>query len=106
MFFGVRRRYYETTKVVTFLGYRIPAGFICDLGTVPRIARIVGLEPTTFPRSFLLHDYLYSMGNMQRLEADNLLKKGLLIEGASKLQIFLIYHSVRIFGQYYYASNN
>lgn len=79
-------------------GYVIPAGFECDLTSIPRVLYSVLPKWSDYARAALLHDYLYRMHITTRLEADQIFLKVMEEDGVNAVQRNMIYYSVRWFG--------
>lgn len=78
----------------------VPAGFVTDLSSVPRIFRslIPGIGPENRPS--VVHDWLYveEPPGWTRLAADRLFEAGLAAEGVGWLQRRAMYLAVRAGG--------
>lgn len=84
----------STDKIV------IPAGFVTDGGSVPRI-----LWPIVDPwgkasKAYILHDWLYHTGERSRLVSDAILMEAMEVSGVSFTQRKLVFLGVRIGGWY------
>jgi len=88
--------------------YVVPKGFKTDLASVPRILwSIVAPQYTGFVAPAILHDYLYSCGNLGgRKWADEVLYNALLKEGVSKFTAARFYGAVRLFGGDHFEAHN
>ena len=76
--------------------YVVPAGFVSDLGSIPRI--LWNIIPRDFmPSSFLLHDYLCEADWISRRDGDKLLLEALKLSGAPDWKALLIYWAVRVY---------
>jgi hypothetical protein len=78
----------------------VKSGFLTDGASIPKAFwSIVGnpLESDLL-KPAIIHDGLYTLMKLSRLESDNLLKEMLLFNGASKAKVFLVYYAVRLFG--------
>lgn len=76
----------------------VPVGFVTDKGSTPR-----WLWPWFPPddeggESYILHDYLYSLGGVGRFIADALLRNALAEDGVSWFRRVAIFWAVRLFG--------
>lgn len=81
----------------------VPAGFVTDLASIPRIFRnLPWLDPNGLSRRpAALHDWLYGSQQGRRYGkqfADSFLRAGLLSEGASKPCATTFYYAVHWFG--------
>jgi hypothetical protein len=83
--------------------YCVPAGFVTDLGSLPRWFRWAPYSGFTgrSSRSAVLLDFLYSqvrMGAVTKADADSIFRRALAAEGLSRGTCTLYYYSVRWFG--------
>ena len=86
----------------------IPAGFITDLASIPRLFRNLPLTDVDgiSRRPAALHDGLYSLGRSKgKAYADNLLREALMVEGLSSAGAAIYYYGVHWFGGPSYASD-
>lgn len=77
----------------------IPAGYITDFATVPRLLWSIIPPIGRHNRAALLHDYLYDNRIGSRIFADKLFKKILLEDGVGRLKAEIMYLGVRIGGR-------
>lgn len=78
--------------------HSVPAGFVTDLDSVPRIPIVYALYKGRVRAGALLHDWLYRNG-CPRIKADTLLKEvGALLDGVPIEYLNSIYAGVRAFG--------
>lgn len=82
----------------TYQDITVPAGFITDLDSVPRIPGIYALFKGWARASALLHDWLYKTGQLARKLADKLLYEVALWEKVPVKYAKPIYIAVRCFG--------
>jgi hypothetical protein len=78
----------------------VKAGFTTDGASIPKAFwSIVGnpLENDLLNPA-IIHDGLYTLMQLKRLECDKMLKEMLLFNGVSKIKAFFIYYAVRLFG--------
>jgi hypothetical protein len=78
----------------------IKSNFITDGASIPKIFwSIVGnpLENDLL-KPAIIHDGLYTLMQLKRLECDKLLKEMMLFNGTSKAKTYFIYYAVRFFG--------
>ena len=78
----------------------IPAGFVTDFASVPRI-----LWPLISPWGnhgicAILHDYLYRYGVFDRVVCDALFLEAMRVSGVGAFKRRVIYASVRVWGRY------
>lgn len=81
----------------------VPAGFVCDLSSLPRIVRPLS-TPADFPRSGVLHDWAYTT-QMPRRMADALYREALTCERASRVKRWARWAALRAFGWAAYRSH-
>jgi len=88
--------------------YVIPAGFQTDLASVPRILwSIIAPNYAAFVAPAILHDYLYSCGNLgDRRFADEVLYNALKAQEVSTYTAMKFYMAVRLFGASHFNSRN
>ena len=77
--------------------YTVPAGYVSDLGSVPRFLWPI-LPPHEFPSAYFLHDRGYDLQDEPREKIDLLLYESLLLSHAPPWKAALIYKGVRIGG--------
>jgi hypothetical protein len=85
----------------------VKSGFITDGASIPRwLWSIVGnpLESDLL-KPAIIHDGLYAIMKLTRLESDKLLKEMLLFNGTAKIKAFLVYYAVRLFGGSHWDKN-
>ena len=85
---------------------RVPAGFVTDFASVPRIPFAFMLFGNVGHRSATVHDYLYSTGQVSRADADAILKELLQAEGAGTIRANLMYAGVRVAGGSHYKERH
>jgi hypothetical protein len=80
--------------------YVIPKNFKTDLASIPRpLWPFIAPQYTGFVPPAILHDYLYSCGNLgSRGWADEVLYSALISEGITKQLALNFYLAVRLFG--------
>ena len=87
----------------------IPAGFVTDGGSIPRLLwRVIGppIDAQTIA-AFIRHDWNYQTGRVKRHQADNQLYADLRAAGVSRLRAYAIYLGVLAFGgSHYYSPEN
>lgn len=80
----------------------VPAGFRTDLASVPRgvpgLVRLLFRGPLQTAHAAILHDWLYSRGEVSRFEADRLFWEALRATGESRVGAWLMWAGVRGFG--------
>ena len=80
-----------------------PAGFITDLGSVPRLPFIYALFGDDFQWAAVVHDYLYSTGKQSREVADKVLREAAIASDYPNWKAHAIYIAVRTFGASRYS---
>ena len=76
----------------------VPAGFITDLASVPRVFWNILPPFGKYDGAAILHDWLYSTQQFTRSKSDGLLLEALESEGVSWLTRWVIYLGVRAGG--------
>ena len=74
----------------------IPAGFVCDLNSIPRLLWWAS-PPTDFPEAGVVHDWAYR-GHLERGVADKVYAELLDALGASPARSAGRYMALRLFG--------
>ena len=80
----------------------VPAGFITDFASVPRLPITYMLFGNIGHRAAVVHDYLYATGETPREYADDVFRLLLIEEGVSPIRANLMYAGVRMAGGKYY----
>lgn len=88
----------------TYGEIKVPKGFECDLNSLPRLAWIVSPK-TDYPRSGLVHDWLYRGRKVPRSVADAVYREALQVEGLGRVRAFTRWAALRAFGWYAYNSD-
>jgi len=82
--------------------WRVPAGFICNLASVPKIVpgfiRIWFGDKLETAKSATLHDWFYSRGVLSRADADHFFWEALVFENGSRLGAWIMWAGVRCGG--------
>ena len=81
----------------------VPAGFICDLNSIPRFLWWAS-TPTDYPEAGTVHDYLYDQQVGQKL-ADDVYREVLLQSGMSIARARMRWLALRAVGRFAYASH-
>lgn len=76
----------------------VPAGFHTDFASVPRLPIIYLTEGGKGNKAAVVHDWLYSSGNVDRKTADEVLREALIASGYSRFTANLFYAAVRVGG--------
>lgn len=83
----------------------IPAGFVTDLGSIPKIFQNV-ISPEGRPlRAFLGHDWFYAKQFYSRAIADDFLLRGMVALKVGWLERWIIYLGVRLGGGFAWRSD-
>jgi len=77
----------------------IPAGFITDLATSPRILWSIIPPFGRYLSPSILHDYLYFSKEVSRKKSDEIFYEAMLISGVKKWKAKIMYLTVRLFGR-------
>lgn len=82
----------------------VPAGFVTDLATVPRIFWILLLPPDgKYAKTAIIHDYLYDSALRTKREAARIFLDGMTVLGVPKWKRTVMYWAVRLFGRRNYG---
>lgn len=81
-------------------GHVVPAGYVSDLDTIPKIPLFYTVLKGRARWSALMHDYLYDTAFTTRLEADLLFLQDMQTEGVRKGMRYIIYYTIRCAGWY------
>jgi hypothetical protein len=76
--------------------HRVKAGFISDLGSIPRILWFM-FPPMNWISSYILHDFDCENEDTPRWEGDDRLLESLLSNGAPEWRAYAIYGGVRLY---------
>jgi hypothetical protein len=83
---------------VAKMTFTVPAGFITDLASVPRIPIAYLLAGGTSNEASVVHDFIYSTHPVDRATADAVLKEASLLTGVPKWRAWLMWAGVRVGG--------
>jgi hypothetical protein len=83
---------------VAKMTFTVPAGFITDLASVPRIPIAYLLAGGTSNEASVVHDFIYSTHPVARATADAVLKEASLLTGVPKWRAWLMWAGVRVGG--------
>ena len=82
---------------------RIPAGFATDFGSVPKSFRNLVTSVSVYDSAYLLHDYQYSTTyagpTISFTQSNKMLRANLRALGMGKLDAFLVFWSIQLFGK-------
>jgi hypothetical protein len=76
----------------------VPAGFITDYASVPRIPVAYLLTGGCAERAAVVHDWLYTTHEVDRATADNVFHEAIIAEGEPAWRAWLMWAGVRIGG--------
>jgi len=104
---AIYQKYYKKTAMFRLMrdlsfiskdgaAYILRAGFLSDLGSVPRILWVFAPRDE-FPSAYFLHDYLCESDWISRLDGDKLLYEALLNSHCPKWKAKIIYWGVRLY---------
>ena len=89
-----------------YIGYQgssnnisVPAGFITDFASIPRILWSVLPPNGKYTKAAVLHDYLYKNAIKNKQWADDVFYEAMLVLGVSKITAKLMYNAVKYFGR-------
>ncbi|ECE6803540.1 phage tail protein [Salmonella enterica subsp. diarizonae] len=77
----------------------VPAGFITDLATVPRVFWILLPPDGKYAKAAIIHDYLYDNALRTKKEADRIFLDGMTVLGVPKWKRTVMYYAVKLFGR-------
>ncbi|EHT5012411.1 DUF1353 domain-containing protein [Salmonella enterica] len=81
----------------------VPAGFITDLATIPRIFWTLLPPDGKYAKAAIIHDYLYDNALRTKREADLIFLDGMTVLGVPRWKRMIMYYAVRLFGQGMYG---
>ena len=93
---------WELVEPYRFNGFIIPAGFLTDFDSIPRLPLMFAAFKGRTRSAALVHDYLYSIG-FDRLAADRLFLRIMVAEGVHLRWALPIYFGVRAFGWLFHS---
>ncbi|EAP2902404.1 DUF1353 domain-containing protein [Salmonella enterica subsp. enterica serovar Chester] len=82
----------------------VPAGFITDLATIPRIFWSLMPPDGRYAKAAIIHDYLYDNALRTKYEADRIFLDGMTVLGVPRWKRTIIYWAVRLFGRGNYTN--
>ncbi|EBB6196917.1 DUF1353 domain-containing protein [Salmonella enterica subsp. enterica serovar Muenchen] len=77
----------------------VPAGFVTDLASVPRIFWTLLPPDGKYAKAAIIHDYLYDNALRTKKEADRIFLDGMEVLGVPKWKRTIMYWAVRWFGR-------
>jgi len=81
----------------------VPAGFVTDFASVPRVPVAFWLTGDTAHDAAVVHDYLYTTGQVDRATADAVLLEAMALSGIPAWRRYAMYWAVRAFGGAHFA---
>jgi len=84
----------------------VPAGFVTDFASVPRIPVAYWLAGDTAHAPAVIHDFLYSTGETSRATADAVLCEAMAVSGVPAWRRWPMYLAVRLFGWLNFGGSN
>lgn len=79
--------------------YIVPAGFITDFASIPRLFwTVVGHPAGKYAQAAVLHDYLYRTNSVSRAKADSLFREAMIVLGVPFYQRWVLWAGVRVGG--------
>lgn len=82
---------------------RVPSAFVTDFASVPRVPVVFDLMGDIAHSAAVLHDYLYSTGEVPRSVADKVFREAAIVSGVSKWKAWAMWVAVRVFGASRYS---
>ena len=80
----------------------VPKGFDTDFATIPSfLIPVFGLK-FKYSKASVVHDYLYSVGLLDRKECDDIFYESMIKLGINKVKAKTAYFAVRAFGSSHY----
>lgn len=77
----------------------VPAGFITDFASIPKIFwTLIGHPTGKFGKAAVIHDFLYFRKLFDRKKADQIFLEAMTVLGVRWLQRHILYAAVRAFG--------
>ncbi len=88
--------------------YVVPKNFKTDLASIPKpLWSFISPQYTPYVAPAILHDYLYSCGNLfDRRIDDEILYSALRLKGVSRYTAAKFYYAVRLFGGKHFNERN
>jgi hypothetical protein len=85
----------------------VPAGFITDFASVPRIFWLIFPPWGKYGNAAVIHDYLYwvQLNAYPKNRADQIFQQGMDVLGVGKVTTWALYTAVKLFGQLAWNSN-
>lgn len=93
---------YESDVAGTII--KVPVAFETDFASVPRVPVVFDALGDTAHSAAVLHDYLYTTGEVSRATADAVLKEAAIVSGVPRWKATLMWFAVRTFGASRYSN--
>ncbi|EDB0139754.1 DUF1353 domain-containing protein, partial [Salmonella enterica] len=77
----------------------VPAGFITDLASVPRIFWVFLPPDGKYAKAAIIHDWMYDNALRTKKEADLIFLDGMTVLGVPRWKRTIMYYAVRLFGR-------
>ncbi|ECG1115158.1 TPA: DUF1353 domain-containing protein [Salmonella enterica subsp. houtenae serovar O:57:z4,z32:-] len=77
----------------------VPAGFVTDLATVPRIFWTLMPPDGKYAKAAIIHDWMYDNALRTKKEADLIFLDGMKVLGVPRWKRTIMYQAVRLFGR-------
>lgn len=90
---------YRTNEPLTIGGYQIPAGYVTDFATTPRLVWPLFPPVGRHNPAALVHDYLYDNKLGTRRHADEVFLRVMLEYGVNLASAYIMFYAVRIGGR-------
>ncbi|HFV9934559.1 TPA: DUF1353 domain-containing protein [Salmonella enterica subsp. enterica serovar Bovismorbificans] len=97
-------RVYEPFEFYLSDVINVPAGFVTDLASVPRIFWSLMPPDGRYAKAAIIHDYLYDNALRTKREADRIFLDGMTVQGVPKWKRTVMYWAVRLFGRGKYGN--
>lgn len=81
----------------------VPVAFETDFASVPRMPIVFDLMGDTAHAAAVLHDYLYTTGEVSRATADAVLREAIIVSGIAQWKAWTMWAAVRTFGASRYS---
>ncbi|ENM4473285.1 DUF1353 domain-containing protein [Salmonella enterica] len=83
----------------------VPAGFVTDLASVPRIFWTLLPPDGKYAKAAMIHDYMYDNALRTKKEADLIFLDGMTVLDVPKWKRTIMYWAVRLFDRGSYTQN-
>ncbi|MED62060.1 DUF1353 domain-containing protein [Salmonella enterica] len=81
----------------------VPAGFITDLVSVPRIFWTLLPPDGKYAKAAIIHDWMYDNALRTKKEADKIFLDGMTVLGVPRWKRTIMYYAVKLFGRGMYG---